>query len=165
MDGKYCIPLSQCPSNYFTDRTQRVCSSSCPPEKYVDKETKTCIYSCRSDQYVGVGMVCTNFSVTPTSLMAMSVISFIESSVLNLVVSFNESEIWLNSNSSIYSLTSTSRLLASDSKLSYTLQTSDPKTLLLRVTSMPSSVALRLPAQNLVSGSSGYPLQTPNVTV
>lgn len=97
--------------------------------------------------------------------MAMSVISFIESSVLNLVVSFNESEIWLNSNSSIYSLTSTSRLLASDSKLSYTLQTSDPKTLLLRVTSMPSSVALRLPAHNLVSSSSGYPLQTPNVTV
>jgi hypothetical protein len=165
MDGKYCIPQSQCPSNYFIDLAERICASSCPVEKYVDSDTKTCNYNCNSDQYVGVGMICQNFSSVPTSLMAMTVISFVRSSVVNLVVVFNESEIWQNFNSTIYTIaTSNSRRLYS-STLAYTLNTNDPTTLLFRVTAIPTSIILRLPAQNVISSNSGYPLQTPNITV
>lgn len=164
MDGKYCIPQSQCPSHYFIDQVKRVCASSCPAEKYVDNETKTCIYACRQDQYVGVGMVCQNYSSPPASLMSIKIISFIKSSVVTLAISFNESEVWLNSNSSIYSVATPSRLLYTSS-LAYTLDVNDPTTILFRVTTIPTEVTITLPAQNVISASSGYPLQTPNITV
>ncbi len=41
----------------------------------------------------------------------------------------------------------------------------DAATLLLRVKDLPDSIDLRLPAQNVMSTASGYPLQTPNATV
>lgn len=71
---------------------------------------------------------------------------------------------WLNSNSSIYTIATPSRLLYSSS-LAYTLDVNDPTTILFRVTTMPTEVILTLPAQNVISASSGYPLQTPNITV
>jgi hypothetical protein len=74
--------------------------------------------------------------------------------------------IWLNSNSTIYGLfTDGRRLVTGSSNLLYTLDPNDPTTLLLRVASLPISVLLNLPAQNVISATSGYPLQTPNVTV
>jgi hypothetical protein len=109
-------------------------------------------------------MVCQNYSSPPASLMAMTVISFIRSSVVTLAISFNESEVWLNSNSSIYAIATPSRLLYT-SALAYTLDVNDPTTILFRVTTTPTEVALTLPAQNVISSSSGYPLQTPNVSV
>lgn len=112
-------------------------------------------------------MICTNFTTKPSSLMGISVISFIKSSVINLVVSFNETETWLNSNSSVYSLSIEGRLLATSSGSSflYTLNTDSPKLLLLRVASTPSELSLNLPAHNVISSVSSYPLQTPNASV
>jgi hypothetical protein len=97
--------------------------------------------------------------------MAMTVIGFIKSSVVNLVVSFNESEIWLNSNSTIYGIATTGYRRLYTSSLTYTLDVNDPTTLLFRVTTLPTTITLNLPAQNVISASSGYPLQTPNVSV
>lgn len=112
MDGKYCIPQSQCPESYYIYQSQHICSTSCPADKYVDTENKRCVYECKSNQYASKGMVCTNYSTTPISLMSMSVISFIKSSVMNLVVIFNESSIWLNSSSNVYEITTVSRRLS-----------------------------------------------------
>ena len=114
MDGKYCIPSSQCPSNYVTDATLRSCSLDCPQEKYRNNDAKTCDIACQSYQYVGENMVCVNYTTTPPiSLMGMEIIAFVRSSVLTLVVVFNESFIWINTNDNMYTLTlSDSRLLA-----------------------------------------------------
>lgn len=98
----------------------------------------------------------------------MSAISYIKSSVVMIYVSFNESEIWLNSSTSIYTIISQYRLLITASQkqtLNYTFSVNDPTTLLLRVTSIPSSILLMLPAYNLVSAASSYPLQNSNITL
>jgi len=86
MDGKYCIPKLQCPITYYIDQSLKTCSTSCSIEKYVDTDSKSCVYSCIAGQYVSVGMVCTNYSITPISLMNMNVIGFIKSSIMNIIV-------------------------------------------------------------------------------
>lgn len=90
MDGKYCIPKAQCPSSYYTDSDLKTCSSSCSPSKYVFNPNRSCLYSCEDSQYVGVAMVCQYYATDPPiSLMGMTVISFIKSNIIHIVVSFN----------------------------------------------------------------------------
>jgi len=166
MDGKYCIPQQQCPSNYYIDKDLYTCASTCSQAKYLDQDTKECVYSCQSYQYAGVGMVCYNFSaVPPISLMGMTPIAFIKSSIVNIVLEFNESVIWQSTSTKMYTLSSVTGRLLSTTSLAYNIDGSDPTTLILRVTSMPISVAIDLPAYNLISGVTSYPLQTPNMSV
>ena len=110
-------------------------------------------------------MVCTNFSITPPiSLMGMSAISFIAGNIMNIVVSFNESETWQSGATNLYSMTaSTSRLLATS--IQYNMDSTNQKHLILKVASLPNKVSFSLPAHNVISTSTNYPLQTPNITL
>ena len=90
MDGKYCIPKLQCPSSYYTDNDLKTCSSACPSAKYRYVLNQSCLYSCPVGYYVGLDMTCMNYTaVPPSSLMGMTVISFVSSNIIHMVVSFN----------------------------------------------------------------------------
>ena len=112
-------------------------------------------------------MICKDYSTQPASLMTMTAISFIASNIMNIVVSFNESEVWLSGATNLYTIsaTTTARLLANTTGLQYNLNSAAPTHLILKVASMPNKVAFQLPANNVVSASTNYPLQNPNITL
>ena len=97
--------------------------------------------------------------------MTMTAISFIQSNIIHIVVSFNETSTWLRASTDLYTLTSTtsSRLLTTG--IQYNMDTSNPTLLILKVTDVPNKVEFSLPAHNLVSSSTKYPLQNPNITL
>jgi hypothetical protein len=165
-DAKYCIPRASCPSTYYSDSDLKTCATTCSAAKYLNTQNKSCVYACESNQYAGAGMVCKNFSTDPpVSLMAMTAISFIASNIMNVVVSFNESELWQSGATDLYTLQiSTARLLASTG-LQYNMNSGDQKHLIMKVASLPNKVSFNLPAQYVVSAATSYPLQNPNITV
>ena len=58
---------------------------------------------------------------------------------------------------------STSRLL--QTAIQYNMDSANQKHLILKVASLPNKVAFSLPAHNVLSSSTSYPLQTPNITL
>jgi hypothetical protein len=61
--------------------------------------------------------------------------------------------------------TTSARLLANSTGLQYNLETAAPNRLILKVASMPNQVTFQLPANNVLSSSTNYPLQNPNITL
>ena len=45
------------------------------------------------------------------------------------------------------------------------MDSSNPTTLILKVSSLPNEATLNLPGQHVVSSETNYPLQTPNLTL
>ena len=172
MDSKECVPFTWCPSNYFKDETLKTCSAQCSRDKYVDSSTRTCTDACELGQYVGQGMECISWvNQKPTSLMAMTVLAFIRSSQMHIVVTFNESASWDESGSHLFTIydNDLSRRMLQVSSLStipYDVDYSNSlnpmeSDLALQITAMPYSVDVYLPAYYIHSQVSGYPLQTP----
>ena len=66
----------------------------------------------------------------------------------------------------LYTITSsTTRLLINGTGLQYNLNSAAPTHLILKVASMPNQVSFVLPANYVVSSSTNYPLQNPNITL
>lgn len=111
-------------------------------------------------------MICYNFTdFEPSSLLAVTPIAFIKSSIINIVMQFNESILWQGTSTNMYTLSSSTARLLTNNTLAYNIDGSDPTTLVLRVTSMPRQISVKLPAYYVISAVNSYPLQTPNTTV
>ena len=65
----------------------------------------------------------------------------------------------------MYTLTSATSRLLTTTGLQYNMDSDNLKHLILKVNTMPNKINFMLPAHNLVSSETNYPLQTPNITL
>lgn len=100
-------------------------------------------------------MTCYNWMTDPPiSLMGLSGLPFIKSSVMHIVLVFNETESWLENSESLYSILNSdlSRRMLSASSMNYLkYKNIGQKELALVVTSLPTSCEILIPAHYVKS--------------